>query len=479
LSRETWTAFKYNFDREQYGKPSLDVRQAPFGAQLELWWTYFRWQGLRDAHGEHALAQASLAIVFLILGLLGGVVQWQRDRRTFSFIAPLVFTMSVLLIYYLNFKYTYSQAPQLGDTVDREVRDRDYFFIWSFSLWSVWAALGLVFLWQTLASLETGLRVRRPGTRAPTPDAGGWLVTSPVLAVALVPLFGNWRPANHAGDTTTRDFAADLLNSVEPYGMIVTAGDNDTFPLWYAQQVEGIRRDVVILCESLMNTDWYPRQLVRAPVHEYDAAKGPAIYRDRTWKKPVGPPVNMTLDDVDKLPPYVEVTSPQEFIAGDVHATIAPRVLAKSDILVLRAIKDNTGRPLYFSRTTGTYGDSFGLGPYLLTQGLARKMLPRVATAGVDTVVVPNQGALDVPRSVALWNEVFKGPAALVKKGDWPDPASLTVPVSYVIAGLTLGTALEAQGRQALASKILGDTDLVIRATRTEDLFGGSRGQTP
>ena len=107
-----------------------------------------------------------------------------------------------------------------------------------------------------------------------------------MLALALIPLVVNRLTACRAKETLARDFAVDLLKSVEPYGVLVTAGDNDTFPLWYAQEVEGVRRDVVIVNLSLANTDWYLRQMQRRPVAEYDAAQGPAIYRGRAWPKP-------------------------------------------------------------------------------------------------------------------------------------------------------------------------------------------------
>src|SRR5213076_1332805 len=100
-----------------------------------------------------------------------------------------------------------------------------------------------------------------------------------------MPLAGNWTAASRASHRATRDVAADLLNSVEPYGVLITVGDNDTFPLWYAQEVEGIRRDVVVACTSLLNTDWYTRQLLRRPIYEYDSLRGPGIYRGKAWRK--------------------------------------------------------------------------------------------------------------------------------------------------------------------------------------------------
>ena len=477
FSRGTWEAFKYNFNREQYGKPPVVERQAPISAQIGMWWMYFKWQWLRDAHGERPALQITLATVFLILGLLGGWVHWQRDRRSFWFFGPLMFTMTLLLIYYLNFKYGYSQAPELGDNVPREVRDRDYFYLWSFSGWSVWAALGLVYVWETIAALVGSENVRLGRETLQLPKKRSWLVASPVLALALVPLFGNWASSTRAGDSTTRDFAADLLNSVEPYGILVTVGDNDTFPLWYAQEVEGIRRDVVVANTSLLNTDWYTRQLIRAPVREYDAARGPAIYRGGTWKKPSGPPVSMTMEEADAIPLAYDMPQAQQFVAGNIQATITPRTLTRADIFVLRMIKDNVGRPIYFSRTSGGYGShELGLGPYLVTQGLARKLVADVPRAGSrDTMLVPGEGFVDVPRTTVLWDSVFQAPRSIVQKNDWVDRASVGIPALYVSTGFMLAEAQRNLGNDAVAQRVLATTEGVARATRLNDLFEAVR----
>jgi hypothetical protein len=361
----TWDRFKYNFNREQYGKPELTERQAPIAAQVGMWWLYFKWQWLRDAHGEYPGWQGALAAVFLVLGLMGGYVHWRHDRRSFWFFGPLIFTLTLGLIYYLNFKYGYSQAPDLGDSVPREVRDRDYFYIWSFSAWGVWAALGLIFLWETLAALFGSDQVRLGREVVDAPRRRSWLLASPVLAFAFVPLFTNWSQASRAGQRDTRDFAHDLLNSVEPYGVLVTVGDNDTFPLWYAQEVEGIRRDVTIANTSLLNTDWYTRQIIRRPIYTYDAARGPVVYRGQPWPKPTKPVLSLSMAEADAVQLYYDLPGPREFVQGGLRAAIDPKnlqhgVLERADVLVLQMIKDNAGqRPVYFSRTAGPLAASY------------------------------------------------------------------------------------------------------------------------
>ena len=474
FSEGTWRAFKYNFDRGQYAKPPLSVRQAPFSAQVGMWWLYFKWQWLRDAYDERPAAQTVLAVVFLVLGLFGGYVHWRRDRRSFMFFGPLMFTLTLALIYYMNFKYGYSQAPQLGDAVEREVRDRDYFYLWSYSAWSVWAALGLIFLWESVAALIGSDRLKVGKETIEMPRRRSWMAASPILLLAFVPLVGNWTASSRHGETDTRDFAHDLLNSVEPYGVLVTVGDNDTFPLWYAQEVEGIRRDVVIANTSLLNTDWYTRQLIRRPIFEYDAAKGPAIYRNQQWTKPTASPLAMTLDQADAVPLQVEVRQMQYFAkeGTDIVAQVTPRVLARADIFVYQMIKDAfPQRPIYFSRTSGGYAHELGLGNYVVTQGLARKLLPSAPQESKDIVRIPGEGYLDLTRTRALWDSVFVGHRSIAEKGKWIDKPSVGIPYLYVTTGLVLSSALELTGEKEAARRSYELARGVAEATRLDDLF--------
>jgi hypothetical protein len=472
----SWTSFWYNFNRGQYGKPSILDRQAPFvDGQLGMYWTYFRWQWLRDVKDQMPRLQAMLAAFFMILGLMGGWVHWKRDRRSFWYFGTFMLTLTVVLIYYLNFKYGHSQCLAMGNPSDVacEVRDRDYFFIVAFSAWGVWTALGLVFLWEGVASLFGTDKVKIGRETLEVPRRRSWIFGSWILAVALIPLFGNWRAASRAGQTDTRDFAHDLLDSVEPYGVLITAGDNDTFPLWYAQEVEGIRKDVIVLCTSLLNTDWYVRQLVRRPVYPYDAAKGPVVYRGKTWPMPKGPPLHMTTAQADSLPEYLEVHEPQLFRKGAIESTIKPQVLARADIVVLRMILDDyPNRPFYFSRTTGGYPqDVLGLGQYLLSQGLARKLVAATPVAGKDTVLLQGEGFVDVARTRALWFNDYLGPQAVIRRGIWVDKASVGIPYIYITTAVDLADISQQQGRADEAKRLMETARRLAEATDLTRLF--------
>src|SRR6266702_3741418 len=130
--------------RQQYGKPPVWQRQATLVAQIFMWVQYFTWQWGRDLS---AGLQHALAVVFGALGVLGAWRHWKADFRTAFAMTALVGTLTLLLIFYLNFKYGYSQMldhPQLA----REVRERDYFFIASFALWGVWVGMGLATLME-------------------------------------------------------------------------------------------------------------------------------------------------------------------------------------------------------------------------------------------------------------------------------------------------------------------------------------------
>ena len=485
LSAGTYDAFMYNFNRGQYGKPNLSERQAPFTAQLGMWWLYFKWQWLRDAHSDRPFTQSLLAALFLVLGVLGGYVHYQRDRRSFWYFGSLMFTMTLVLIYYLNFKYGASQEPDLNG-VNREVRDRDYFYLWSFSAWGVWAALGLVAVWDSLASLLGRERVTEGRETYERPTRRALYSASPVLALALIPLFTNWTTASRTGQTDTADFARDLLNSVEPYGVLVTVGDNDTFPLWYVQDVEHIRQDVIVANTSLLNTDWYTRQLIRRPVYEYDAAKGPAVYRTGTWKKPSGPPLQMTMLQADSVPAYIQLDRPMVFQGGPIKATIDPQrlsipgVLQRADIFVLRMIADSwKDRPIYLSRTSAGYGNELGLGSYLLTQGLATKLFIPPAVMGKDTLNVPGVGWIDLQRTHTLWDSVFTGHQSLARRRDWVDRPSVGIPYLYVATGLMLSEVLQATGDTQGAARVMAQARGVAKGVKLNDLLAQMEVSSP
>ncbi|HJP87309.1 MAG TPA: DUF2723 domain-containing protein [Gemmatimonadaceae bacterium] len=465
-----------NINRVQYGEKV--ERGAPYTAQVGMWWLYFKWQWLRDSHQVMQGLQFIMAFLFLGLGLLGGWVHWDRDRKTFWYFGPLMFTMTLALIYYLNFKYGWSQDPDLGNTVNREVRDRDYFYIWSYSAWGVWAAIGLSFLWEQLAHVvdrEPATPVveknakNKTTTRIAWPSPRALKLAAPILLIALVPLFANWKFASRSGHYFTREWARDYLNSLEPYAIVITNGDNDTFPLWYAQEVEGVRRDVTVAVTTYLDTDWFVRQMIRRPIETYDPAKGPAIFRDKVWKKPSGPPLKMSFAEADAIPEFIQISQPQIFRQGNITLNIDPGYLVRDELVLLRLIKDAfPERPIYVS--TGGGGQTLGaaLQPYLVAQGFVQKLVDHPAANSPGIQQVASGLNLDVERTKELWNTVYHAPEALIKEGDWIDRASFGIPYTYAFTGAILADALRNQGDTKTADAIMTRVRAIAKAARID-----------
>ncbi|MDB4915542.1 MAG: hypothetical protein JWM95_3186 [Gemmatimonadetes bacterium] len=440
VSRETLDRFLYENNRTQYAKPSLLDRQQSLPNQVRMWWLYFKWQWFRDPAGMSPDWQSAIAVAVLLLAGAGGYTHWKADRRSFVPFATLIATLTAGLIYYLNFKLGYSQAMAMGvqDPRLHEVRDRDYFYLWSYSALSVWIGLGLAFVWRRIAELVAGSG-GLDGRAAVVPRPRHWHIAGPVMCVALVPLIVNWSAASRRKETFAEDFAVDALNSVEPNGVLFTGGDNDSFPLWYAQQVLGVRRDVTIVLLAYLATDWYVRELIVKTPEPYDAARGPAIYRNFP-ARPLTPVLALTRSEANAIPQEMQTGASRAQLNG-FQVDIPPTMLTRDVVVMLRIIHDaGVNRPIYFSSGAGTPAMDKYLGGHLITHGLARKLVadPAAEPGAVNTGI----GYVDVPRTLALWQS-FRGPAGLERQGRWVDIPSVNAPYLYMRVGLGVSDGLD------------------------------------
>ena len=176
----------------------------------------------------------------LLLGIIGIFFQFARDKRG-SWVTFLMFFMTgIAIVIYLN------QPPY-------QVRERDYAYAGSFYALSIWIGLAVLALYSWIS----GSLSRSPAARTAVAAA----VSAACLGVPVLMAQQNWDDHDRSNRATAVEMARNYLNSVGPQGILITHGDNDTFPLWYAQEVEEVRTDVRICNTSLLGTDWHIDQM--------------------------------------------------------------------------------------------------------------------------------------------------------------------------------------------------------------------------
>ncbi|MES2678592.1 MAG: DUF2723 domain-containing protein [Bacteroidota bacterium] len=326
----------------------------------------------------------------LILGLCGMFFHFKRNKPDAWVVMCFFLLTGLAIIVYLN------QSPY-------QVRERDYAYVGSFYAFAIWIGLGVLFLFDQLVQKKMLSKALIPALLA------GMVV--PVLMAKE-----GWNDHNRSLRTLSRDTAINYLQSCAPNAILFTNGDNDTFPLWYAQEVENIRTDVRVVCMSLLNADWFIKQVRRAaylskpvpftiPEEKLEGEKMNFIILDRGNTQAVNLKEAMAVagsDDpatkiendgelLDVLPSgrfYVDVDSSaiakNKVIAEKETARLEKRIswdfgnrsyIFKNEMMVLDLIANNTWeRPVYF--TSNANDACAGLRKYLRLEGLTYRLVP-------------------------------------------------------------------------------------------------------
>ena len=309
---------------------------------------YFSWQFIGRGISEVDITKF-YALPFL-LGLFGAFYHYRKDPKQSFNILTLFFMTGLAIVLYLN-----QEDPQ--------PRERDYSYVGSFMAYSIWIGIGATGLLELLLKKITDWRSNKylPATMAA-------LI---FLTVPFNMMVKGYNEHDRSGNYVAWDYSYNILATTEPNAIIFTNGDNDTFPVWYLQEVEGIRKDVKVVNLSLLNTPWYIKQL-----RDYE------------------PKINITLSDkqIEEMSlrswprEGMKVSIPGEPDASgnvtNMEWHVKPTVkteryaaLRIQDMMILHILEKNKWkRPIYFAVTVSP-DNKIGLERYLRMDGLAFKII--------------------------------------------------------------------------------------------------------
>ncbi|GMQ29688.1 DUF2723 domain-containing protein [Algoriphagus confluentis] len=329
----------------------------------------------------------------LILGLIGLFFQAKKDPRFFYVNLMLFLMMGVVLVLYLN-------SPPV------EPRERDYIYVGSFYAFAIWAGLGVLGLAHAFGKMTKNL-----GT-------GGIIATLLTLPVAGLMGAENWDDHNRKGRYFSVDSARNFLSSCAPNAILFTGGDNDTFPLWYVQEVEGFRTDVRVIVLSYFDTDWYVEQMTKqadesAPLpfslspERYQKGTNDVLYvmerenlnaisareylrllnsgsdllKMQTGGKSIVnmvPSRNLILEVDSSFLWNDEIVPPQfkEIFAPQINLQVKGNYLTKGNLMLIDLIvSNNWERPIYFNNTSLSTV-TLNISNHVVMEGMAYRLLP-------------------------------------------------------------------------------------------------------
>ena len=255
-----------------------------------MYWRYFMWnftgrqddiQGKMDLHGNWISGFDSLDEYFLGISqdnLPGDVIN-NKARNTYYFLPLLLGLIGLFFLFnrdkklfwtmFVFFLFTGIAIQVYTNVRPFEPRERDYSLVGSFYVFALWIGFGVFAIYEKLSSFS------KTSLLAPIVS----LVC--LIAVPGILISQNWDDHDRSKRETAHAMAIQYLESCDPNAIIFTIGDNDTFPLWYAQEIEGVRRDVRVVCTSLFNVDWYIDQMKRKA---YESAPIPSSLTHEQYK---------------------------------------------------------------------------------------------------------------------------------------------------------------------------------------------------
>ncbi len=324
----------------------------------------------------------SLFGIPLLIGLLGIYFHFRRDWKMAS-----IFMIMFIMMGYLTAFYQNQQQPQ--------PRERDYFYVGAFFVFSIWIAIGVMELFYFVREKIKSEQLKNAAAIA-------------VLAVAiiLIPvkmIMANYHTHDRSNNWVPWDYSYNLLQSCAPNAVLFTNGDNDTFPLWYLQDVEGVRRDVRIVNLSLLNTNWYIKQLKNNDPYNVGKVEMRLTdvqidqMRPIEWKpKEVTIPLPGDLTSHTLSGDFLKqfsITDSSVARMGAVKFTMNNtltfgeiKAIRVQDLMVREIIEaNNWRRPIYFA-VTCSEDSKIGIGDYLRMEGMALRLVPEKRQQGKEFV---------------------------------------------------------------------------------------------